>query len=83
MGGRIQVALQVGDGAHEVRKILNREGIPRNLTKKALEIAEQQGAFTVFAIVDALTRLCRDKENAGKRTAADQQVSRLLSLAVV
>jgi len=73
---------RLGDDADEVKKVLHREGIPRQLAKKALEVAEQQGALTVFALVDALTRLCREKENAGDRTAADQQVSRLLSLAV-
>ena len=73
---------RLGDDADEVRKVLAREGIPRQLTGKALEMAEEQGALTVFAVVDALTRLCREKENAGERTAADQQVSRLLSLAV-
>lgn len=73
---------RLGDDADEVKKVLHREGIPRQLAKKALEVAEQQGALTVFALVDALTRLCREKENAGDRTAADQQVSRLLNLAV-
>lgn len=73
---------RLGEDADEVRKVLAREGVPRQLTKKALEMAEGQGALTIFAIVDALTQLCREKENAGERTVADQQVSRLLSLAV-
>ena len=74
---------KLGDDAEEVQKVLAREGIPRNLAKKALEVAKEQGRFTIFAVVDALTRLCREMENAGDRTAADEKVSSLLELAVV
>ena len=76
------MATKLGEDAEEVQKVLAREGVPRNLAKKALEIAREQGRLTIFAIVDALTRLCREMENAGDRTAADQKVSRLLELAV-
>jgi len=51
-------------------------GIPRGVAKKALEIAEQKGRFTVFALVDALTRLAREQENA------DEKASALLAVAV-
>ncbi|MHB0960889.1 MAG: DUF932 domain-containing protein [Pirellulaceae bacterium] len=74
---------KLGEDAEEVQKVLAREGIPRNLAKKALEAAQEQGRFTIFAVVDALTRLCREMENAGDRTAADEKVSSLLELAVV
>ncbi len=74
---------KLGEDAEEVQKVLSREGIPRNLAKKALEIAREQGRFTIFSVVDALTRLCREMENAGDRTAADEKVSRLLELAAV
>jgi len=76
------MATKLGEDAEEVQKVLSREGIPRNLAKKALEVAREQGRFTIFSVVDALTRLCREVENAGDRTAADEKVSRLLELAV-
>jgi hypothetical protein len=56
--------------------------IHRGVAKKALEIAEQKGRFTIFALVDALTRLAREQENAGERTDADEKASALLALAV-
>jgi len=37
--------------------------------------------FTIFALVDALTRLAREQENAGDRTDADEKASALLALA--
>ena len=80
----IQKAMEtkLGDDAEEVLKVLAQKTIPRSLAKKALEIAQEQGRFTVFALVDALTRLCREIENAGERMEADQKVAKLLELAV-
>ena len=72
---------KLGDDAEEAKKVLARERISRTLTKRALEIAEQKGAFTIFSLVDALTRLTGEMQNAGERTAADQKVSRLLEMA--
>lgn len=43
--------------AEEVTTLLSREGIPRTLIKDALDMARQHGGFTIFAVVDALTRL--------------------------
>jgi len=73
---------RLGQDAEEAAKVLRERGIPRSLAKRALEIAERRGAFTVFSVVDALTALCREMENAGDRTAADEKASRLLELAV-
>jgi predicted GNAT family acetyltransferase len=73
--------VKLGEDAEEVKKVLAREGISKTLTKKALEIAQEEGRFTIFSLVDALTRLTGEMENAGDRTAADQKVSRLLQLA--
>jgi hypothetical protein len=81
----IQKAMQtkLGDDAEEVMKVLAKNGITRSAAKQALEIAEQQGRFTIFALVDALTRLARETFNAGDRTDADEKASKLLSLAAV
>nr|WP_236262039.1 hypothetical protein [Pirellula staleyi] len=62
--------------------MLSGEGIPRELAKKALEIASQQGRFTIFSLVDALTRLSQTVVYAGDRTELDQKIGRLLSLAL-
>ena len=51
------------------------------MAKKAIEIAQQQGRFTIFALVDALTRLSGELKNAGDRTDADQKAAQLLAIA--
>jgi len=72
----------LGSDAESVAKELARNGIPRNLARDAIEIARQQGAFTIFALVDALTRLTQKVKYAGDRVEADAKVASLLSLAV-
>jgi len=73
---------QLGDDADETRAELAKVGISRTLARQALELAQEHGRFTVFNVVDALTRLSRQIVNAGDRTEVDQQAGRLLSLAV-
>lgn len=73
---------KLGDEADEVAATLTKNGIPKSLATKALEIAQQQGAFTIFALVDALTRLSGQVQFAGDRTEADQRAASLLALAV-
>jgi len=79
----IQRAMEtkVGDDADEARKALSQAGISRSLGNKALELAREQGRFTVFSLVDALTRLSRQIVNAGDRTEVDQKAGKLLTLA--
>ena len=73
---------KLGDDAEEVKAALAKTGISRSLAKQAVELAAHEGAFTIFAMVDALTRLSRQIRNAGDRTEVDQQAGRLLTLAV-
>jgi hypothetical protein len=73
--------LQLGEKAEDVAKVLQKHGIPRDLGKQALEMAEQSGRFTVFSIVDALTKIAGQYQNAGDRTEIDQKASALLALA--
>ena len=79
----IQKAMQekLGEDAEDVLRTLTSSGINRTLAKKALEIACQTGGFTIFSVVDALTRLAGEIPNAGDRLAADQKAASLLSLA--
>ena len=46
-----------------------------------MEIAREQGAFTIFSLVDALTRLTQKVTYVGDRTEADEKVAGLLALA--
>lgn len=73
---------RLGDDADEVLKNLAEHGISRGLAKEALEIAASQGRFTIFSLVDALTRLTGKVQFIGDRTEADQKVASLLSLAL-
>ena len=72
---------RLGSSSDEVLKVLAKQGITRTLAKEALEVARRHGAFTIFAVVDALTRVSGKLANAGERSAVDQRASALLSLA--
>ena len=72
---------RLGDDAEEVTKVLSAEKIPRGLIKDAMEIARQQGGFTIFALVDALTKLSQKVNYAGDRTELDSRIGQLLALA--
>lgn len=72
---------KLGDEA-ETLSILTEAGIQRKLARQALEIAKQQGPFTIFSIVDALTRLSGEVRNAGDRLELDQKAAGLLKLVV-
>lgn len=71
---------KLGADADEVTERLSRSGIPRGLGKQAVELAHGQG-FTIFSVVDALTRLTQEIPYAGDRAEADRQASGLLALA--
>ena len=73
---------KLGADAEEVLKVLSAGKIPAQLAKDALEIAHQQGKFTIFALVDALTRLSQRIRYAGDRTDLDSRIGALLELAV-
>jgi hypothetical protein len=72
---------KLGDDAESVLKELAKNGIPRQFAKDALEIAQQQGRFTIFSLVDAMTRLAGRLVNAGDRLEMDAKAAQLLALA--
>jgi len=74
---------KLGDDADEVAKQLSKHCIPRTLIKKAIQIAERKGAFTIYALVDALTQLSQNVQIAGDRTELDAKIGQLLSLVQV
>ena len=73
---------RLGDDAEEVMKKLGEHGISRSLAKQATELAAGQGRFTIFSLVDALTRLTGKVQWIGDRTEADQKAGSLLALAL-
>jgi hypothetical protein len=73
---------KLGDDAEQVSKVLAREDLPKGLIKEALALAQAQGAFTIFALVDAFTRLSQSVKFAGDRAELDQKIGRLFALAV-
>ena len=74
-------ATKLGDKAEDVAKVLSKYGIPRDLAKQALALAQTQGRFTIFSLVDAMTRIAGQYENAGDRIEADAKAGNLLALA--
>lgn len=71
----------LGQDTEEVEKVVTRSGITQALARKATQIAKEQGRFTVFALVDALTRMTQETQYAGDRMEADQRAAQLLALA--
>lgn len=78
---RKAMSTRLGDDAEKVAEVLQKAGISQALSKKALEVAREQGRFTIFALVDALTRVSAAMKHAGDRTEADHKAGRLLELA--
>lgn len=72
---------KLGQSSDEVLKVLSQHGITKTLANEALRLAQQQGGFTIFSVVDALTRLTQKHQNAGDRAAADVKSASLLTLA--
>lgn len=72
---------KLGVDADEAQAVLAKAGIGRTWAREATELAAAEGPFTVFAVVEALTKLARRMRNAGERTEVDRQAGKLLSLA--
>jgi len=76
------MAATLGESSDEVLKMLSGRGINRSLAKEALKLAQDTGRFTVFSVVDALTRLNGRMKHVGERTDADVKAASLLAMAV-
>lgn len=75
---RTAMTTKLGDDADEVLKVLAEKGIRKALATAAVELARTQGRFTVFSVVDALTRLAGEYRNGSDRLAIDVQAASLL-----
>lgn len=71
----------LGSDAESVANELCANGIPRNLARDATELAEKLGGFTIFTLVDALTRMTQRARFVGDRCEADAKIGSLLALA--
>lgn len=72
---------RLGSDAEETVLQLIANGIPRDLAKRATEVAVTQGCLTIFSLVDALTRLSQSQAYIGDRTGQDTRIGQLLALA--
>lgn len=70
----------LGQDADEALKVMSQAGITRQLAAKALEMARQKSRLTIFAVVDALTRISGELKYAGDRSEVDARAGRLLQL---
>lgn len=76
-------SIVVGDDAESAMKALGGKGIPQTILRDAINIIAEKGSrFSVFALVDALTRISRRIPHAGDRAETDSKIGRLLTLAV-
>lgn len=71
----------LGTEADDVLPLLTKHGIGRAIAKEALEIARTSGGFTIFSVVDAITRIASRMQYVGDRTEIDATASSLLALA--
>lgn len=71
----------LGSDADDALKTLASEGIPRGLAAKATQLAQESGRFSIFSLVDALTRLAQEVRYAGDRVEIDAKAATLLALA--
>ena len=69
----------LGHDEEEVLKSLAKHGVGKAIAKEALEVARRQGRFTIFALVDAITRIGGKCSNAGDRIDIDSSVAPLLA----
>lgn len=79
---RKAMTMKMGECKEDMVKALIKEGIPASITREAMEIARDNDGYTIFALVDALTRVTQKIQYAGDRMEADAKVSALLALAV-
>ena len=71
---------KLGNDAEDAFKELCKNGIARSVAKEAITLAQEKGRFTIWSVVDALTRLSQKSQYAGERAEADQKAAQLLSL---
>lgn len=77
---RKAMAEKLGHDNESALKQLTKRGFSRKLAAETLEQARQSGALTIFAVVDALTKIAQTARYAGERLDADIKAAALLQL---
>ena len=69
----IKLAMQtpLGDDAEQVTEALGKKGIGPRLAAQAIELVPPWQTYSVFSIVDSLTRIAGRNQNAGDRLLLD------------
>jgi histone H3/H4 len=71
---------KLGSDAEEAVKEVAKNGVSRSVAQEAVKLAQEKGRFTIWSVVDALTRLSQESRYAGARADADRDAARLLTL---
>jgi GNAT superfamily N-acetyltransferase len=80
-GIKLAMNTTLGEDAEHVTEALRKRGIGPRLVEQAIELVPPWQSYSVFSIVDSLTRIAGRYENAGDRLLVDQKAASLLSLA--
>lgn len=72
---------KLGNDAESTVREMLKHGLPAGLAKEAVKEAGRQGRFTIFALIDALTRLTQKITYVSDRTEIDEKAAALLMLA--
>lgn len=75
------MAEKLGANVDEVTKALHKHGIPRTMAREAVALAEKLGGFSIFTLIDALTRVTQSARFIGDRAEADAKIGALMALA--
>jgi len=73
---------RLGDDADDCLKVLASNGLTRSVAQQAIEYAGAHGGFSIWNLVDAITRISGQLKFIGLRTETDVRASQLLALAV-
>jgi hypothetical protein len=74
---------KLGDDPDEAfKELIKKNGISRSVAKEAITIAQEKGRFSVWEVVDALTRLSQKCQYAGDRAELDRKAAEILSLVI-
>ena len=80
-GIKLAMHTPLGADAEQVTEALRKQGIGPRLAAQAIELVPPWQSYSVFSIVDSLTRIAGRNHNAGDRLLLDQKAASLLSLA--
>lgn len=75
----VKAAMEAGVDADKAAAILATKGLSKQLAQAAIESADKDGHLTVWALVDAITRLAREESYTAERMDVDRIGASLLT----